>query len=99
MTKTGLLQQLRAIQKTQDAYLAAVPQDLQCAVYDNGYTDATERANQLLMEAAFGSAYEDASWLLYEFKPGFSITEADGTAWTFADDSEFYIYFRKVVGE
>ena len=99
MTKTELLQQLRSHQRQRDAYLAAVPRDLRQAVYDNEFCGSLEASNDLLTAAAFGDAYEDVQWFLYEMRPGYSITEADGSQHVFNSDADFYIYFRKAVIE
>ena len=96
MTKLELLKQLRQIQHTEDQYFASLPSDISMAFADNGYTQCLQEANALLMREAFGALTDDVIWFMYEMQPGYSIVEADGTEWTFADDEQFYEYFKRL---
>jgi len=101
MTKLELLKQLRQLQQAEYAYIASLPADISTAVACNGYTDCLQRANSLLMEAAFGSSYGDAMWFMWEYSPDSAchIVEADGTEWCFGSDDEFYTYFEGLEGK
>ena len=99
MTKLELLKQLRTLQKEEDAYIVSLPSDIVAAFYDNGYTNALQKANLLLMAAAFGDLAEDASYFLWEWKPGYRITEADGTEWVLKSEEDYFVYFKKQCAE
>ena len=95
MTKLDLLKELRTLQKAEDTYIGALPSDIVAAFYDNEYTNSLQKANSLLMVPAFGDLAEDATYFLWEWRPGYSITEADGTEWPLKSEEEFYVYFQK----
>lgn len=99
MTKLTLLKKLRAEQLKQDAWTSALPRDLSSAFYDNEFVDSLFMVQDLLLKAVMGGAYEDAAYFLNEWKPGYGITEADGTEWKLDTDEDYYTYFRKVCRE
>lgn len=103
MTKTELLKFIREQQLLQDRWVDSLPQELSMAFVSNDYVDSLHVVNERLMREVFGEAFEDASYFLYELKlcdDGHTqIKEADGTEWSFSDDSQFYEYFRKVCEE
>ena len=96
MTKLELLKNLRELQKVEDAYFDSLPRDISMAFIENGYTEALYKANALLMQEAFGDLAEEVGWFMYEWKPGYSLVEADGTEWTFEDDEAYYKHFERL---
>lgn len=99
MTKTETLKFIRDQQLIQDRWLDSLPREISEAFFDNPHVDSLHRVNERLMREVFGEAFEDAMYFLYEWRSGFSITEADGTHWKLETDEDYYKYFRKVCGE
>ncbi len=91
--KLALLKQLRELQTKTNEYVDSLSNDIGTFLIDNKYSDGINRMNDLLIDAAFGDLSYDASYFLYEWRPGFNITEADGTEWVLDTEEDYYKYF------
>ena len=95
MTKTELLKKLRTHQKQRDAYLETIPQDLRSVVFDNEYAENLQAENALLMAAVFGERLNDwVGYFLYEWKPGYHVTDEHGKEWKLESDEDYYKFFE-----
>ena len=95
MTKTELLRKLRTHQKQRDAYLETIPQDLRSVVWENEYSENLQAENALLMLEAFGEQLNDwAGYFLYEWKPGFHVTDEHGKEFLLNSDEDYFEFFE-----
>lgn len=76
---TNLVKYLAAMRKDAQAYLDLVPEDIAATIFDNNYANLQDRIIVKLLKTILKDYYEDVSWFLYDWRPGYTITVKDTT--------------------
>jgi hypothetical protein len=65
---------LVTLRASAERVLAQLPSEFGEFVVTNSYTDLIEQQKELALRLAFGAFWEDVSWFLYDWRPGFHIS-------------------------
>lgn len=92
--KIDLVRKIKGLNILGDAYLNTLSAPFDTVLIDNEYQDTNGRIQDLLMRRVFGDLYEDVSWFLYEWQPGFNIKTEKGVEYTFNTEEDYYKYLE-----
>lgn len=76
---SNLLKYLAIMRKDAQAYLDLIPEDIAQTIFDNNYANMQDRIIVKLLKTILKDYYEDVTWFLYDWKPGYTITVENTT--------------------
>lgn len=89
-----LVRKIKDLEKSGDKYLTTLPGIFNMLLIDNEYSVSKDLIQAVLMRNIFADMYDDVTWFLYEWRPGFSITTQDGTEYIINTEEEYYKYLE-----
>lgn len=94
-----VIKRIMAQRKIRDEFIGTLHPSLAGFIFDNPYSLTMDVENDILSEALFGKFYDDVSWFLYEWRPGFTISvnvgSDDEITYTINTEEDYYDYLRK----
>lgn len=89
-----LVREIRELDTEADTYAQKVVYPIDMFLLDNEYANCQALIQSKLMRVVFGDMYEDVTWFLYEWKPGFTIDVQGFDTFTINTEEDYYKYLE-----
>lgn len=74
-----LIKEIRELDQKAEEYINKLVYPIDMFMVDNEHSNCQSLIQSKLMREVFGDMYEDVTWFLYEWKPGYTITTGANT--------------------
>lgn len=89
----NLVRKIKDLDTQAIEYINKVMYPIDCFILDNEYSNCNALIQSALLKQVFGDMYEDISWFLYEWKPGYTIGVGDVT-YVINSEEDYYKYLE-----
>lgn len=94
-TVKKLIQNIQIQKKIGNDWLDNINSEIRTVFFDNSYVESLHNQVQLLMKQTFKNIYEEVDWFLYDWRPGFTITNKDGKDYVINNLDDFIQYLSE----